>query len=188
MQQKRKLLTINDLVPIDVSGRNSEMRKFRSDILQHLSSGILRKILIFGWIPLVLVHSPVWGQKSIQILMTKKGAFNLAYTSDSFRPFFKDPYETLVVVLNDGRCLLFSDQDENTVIVFENRVNNLLKELGYRMEDVVIVVHNHLKPQWFSIQDKKFCCRLVRLGFRGKFLVYFPLRNETIEYMYKKEN
>jgi hypothetical protein len=180
------LLTINYLEPIDVSGRNNEMGKFRVNFLLCLLSGILKNILIFGWIPLVLVHSSVWGLESIAIRVTGKGFFDLVYTDDSFKPFFKEPFETLVFVLNDGRCLLLSEKNECAVKVCASLLNDFIKELGYRMEDVEIVIHNHLRGSRFGPQDKRFCWQLSQYGFQGKFLVYSQSRNKTIEYRYEK--
>lgn len=145
------------------------------------------KILIFGWISLILIHSSFWEQEGIRVKITKKGVFDLVeYTDDSLRPFFKESIEILMFTLNDGRCMLFSELSEDNVGVAVGQLNDLLKKWGYRMGDVAIVVHNHLKPLWFSPRDKKLCHRLVRYGFQGKFLVYFPSRNKTIEYEYKK--
>lgn len=159
------------------------MQKLRTDLWPYLSQRILKKFLLLGWL-LVLVHSSIWGQHTVRVSMTKKGVFDLVYKNDSFKPFFKEQCETLAVVMNDGRCILFSERNMDAVGVSASALSALFKELGYGMEDVEIVVHNHLKPAWFSPQDKRFCRQLVRFGFQGKFLVYFPSRNKTIEYKY----
>jgi hypothetical protein len=169
-----------------VIGRNNEMRKISVNSRPYLLNDILRKILILGWIPLVLVHSSVWGQQTVRVSMTKKGVFNLAYENDSFKPLFKEPSETLVVIFNNGRCLLFSERDVDAVGVSARALSDLFNEMGFRMDDVAIIVHNHLKPAWFSPQDKRFCHQLIWFGFQGKFLVYFPSRNKTIEFNYQK--
>jgi hypothetical protein len=150
--------------------------------------GILTILFIYGWIPLAIVQTSVLSQQSVRVWKTKKGAFNFANMTDSFKLIFKEPCETLVIIFKDGSCLLFSEGREESVEISAGMIETLLKELSYRMADIEIIIHNHLKPEWFSPQDKKFCHQLVKFGFKGKFLVYFPSRNKTIEYSYKKEN
>lgn len=162
------------------------MRRFRTYFWLLSLPNIFVKLFVFAWIFLIVVHSSVWGQQSIRVSTTKRGVFNFEYVNDSFKPFFKEPYETLVVIFFDGRCLLLSERNVDAVGVSAQALNDLFHELRYQMEDVAIFVHNHLKPTRFSPQDKRFCHRLVRYGFQGKFLVYFPSRNKTIEYKYKK--
>jgi hypothetical protein len=119
-------------------------------------------------------------------MMTKKGFFDLVYAEDSFRPFFKEPHENVVIVMNDGRCLLLSEQNECAVRVGAGQLNDLFKELGYRMEDVEIIIHNHFRDMRFTPEDKRICHQLVRYGFQGKFLLYLQSCNKTIEYKYEK--
>jgi hypothetical protein len=150
--------------------------------------GILQKLFVYGWIPLVMVQTSIWCQESVKVWKTKKGVFDFANMTDSFKLICKEPCETLVIVFKDGRCLLFSEGREDSVMVSAGMIDEVLKKLKYGMQDIEIIMHNHLKPQWFSPQDRKFCHQLVKFGFRGRFLVYFPSRSKTIEYRYQKAN
>ena len=123
-------------------------------------------------------------QQNIRIFISEKGAFNLEYTNDSFKSFFKEPYETLMAVLNDRRYILLTEQKDSVMNVSSGIFQYVIEMCGCKLENVAIIIHNHSTPKPFSSNDKRFCHQLVYNGFKGKFLVYYPSHNKIREYKY----
>lgn len=126
-------------------------------------------------------------QQSIKIFISEKGAFNLEYTNDSFEPFFREPVEIIMAVLNDGRYILFTEQRDGVVNVSPGVFQHVIKKYGYEIEYVALIIHNHFGPTPFSYTDKRFCQILAYNGFKGKFLVYDSSSNTIREHKYWKE-
>ena len=62
----------------------------------------------------------------------------------------------------------------------EKRFPSVL-EITYKIEDIAVIIHNHLKGCKFSPTDKRLHWRLKKYGFRGRFLLYSHTTNKTYD-------
>lgn len=86
--------------------------------------------------------------------------------------FFIEPIEIIYVIMKDERIFRHTDHDGIQVGMDAGRLEKELKKEGYEIEDIAIVIHNHLKVCRFSSDDHKRYRRLKKYGFKGLFLVY----------------
>ena len=146
----------------------------------------MKKALVFS----LLLFCQFMGlsHQDLNIRISKVPLFNAnSYTSSSFAPFFKEFYESLLVILKDGMVVFFTEQRVDCIQSLSTHcLINVIEYFGYRIDDVAIIVHNHNLPKPISKRDKKFCRSLGKYGFKGKFLVFYPVSGLVKEYKYLK--
>ena len=86
---------------------------------------------------------------------------------------FKEPIEKLVVFCNDGELLIFTNEYVEGVVMKPWTLQEYLKKKDKRLEDILFITHNHLRPNSFSEGDYRFYNWLKDKGFKGKFIVYY---------------
>lgn len=87
-----------------------------------------------------------------------------------------DKNEKIIFICENGEVVRFKSDSRNKVAI---KLPNLLKALaraGGSMGSVEAVIHAHVWPRDFSEDDVQMYRTLVKYGFRGKFMVYYPER------------
>jgi len=110
-------------------------------------------------------------------------------TSLNWGRLFKEPIETLYMLMKDGQAFKVSSQDEGEVFLTLGTLEKQLRtsERDYKTGDIAVIIHNHLKGGRISPTDKKLHFRLKKYGFKGNFLLYSHIANKTIEYKSKEK-
>jgi len=134
------------------------------------------KILTLGLIYLLLL-GPI-------LPAEKKGDFN------RWQSLFTEPIETLYIIMEDRVSFQYSSQDENQVFLTIGTLEKQLRtpERDYKMKDIAVIIHNHLKDCKFSSTDKKQYWRLKKYGFKGLFLLYSHTTNKVYDIEDKKKD
>ena len=136
------------------------------------------KILILGLICLLMIGCVLPMQKK-----------EIKY----WRELFTEPYETIYIFMKDRTFFGFSGQDETKVYMsmplLEKRLKSF-KDENYKIEDIAVIIHNHLKGHTFSPADKKLYWRLKskKYGFKGRFLLYSHTTNKVYDIEDKKKD
>jgi len=109
----------------------------------------------------------------------KKGDFN------RWQSLFTEPIETLYIIMEDRVAFKYSNQDEVEVRMTLGTLEKRLRtpERNYKIKDIAVIIHNHLKGCTFSPTDRKLYWRLKskKYGFRGLFLLYSHTTNKTYD-------
>jgi len=107
----------------------------------------------------------------------KKGDFN------RWQSLFTEPIETLYIIMEDRVAFRYSNQNETEVRMILGKLEKQLRtpERSYKIKDIAVIIHNHLKGCTFSPTDRKLHWRLEKYGFRGLFLLYSHTTNKTYD-------
>jgi len=127
------------------------------------------KILILGLICLVM---PLFAAE-------KEDSIN-----DYWQSLFSEPVETVYIIMKDYTIFPHTSHYEDIVYMEIGRLEKMLKKVkdkNYGIEDIAIVIHNHLDDSRFSILDRKQYRRLKKYGFKGLFLLYSHTTNKTYD-------
>lgn len=87
--------------------------------------------------------------------------------------YFREPFETCLVVMTDLAALTFSTHEAGRISVPAKVIIEHVKKLGYEVEDIAVIVHNHFTPAGFTQNDKDTYQYLKREGFRGAFGIWY---------------
>ena len=100
-----------------------------------------------------------------------------------WQSLFIEPVETLYIIMEDRVAFKYSSQDENQVFLTIGTLEKQLRtpERDYKMKDIAVIIHNHLKDCKFSSTDKKQYWRFKKYGFKGLFLLYSHTTNKTYD-------
>lgn len=97
--------------------------------------------------------------------------FNI--TMNSFYYYmFKDQIEHIYFIMIDGVILHNTSNYHHKVAIPFDFIEQL-KNKGYKVSDIIIVIHNHVTPSRISEGDIKQWNWLRSKGFRGDFLIYY---------------
>lgn len=102
----------------------------------------------------------------------------------SWKELFSEPFETIYIIMKDGKIFKQSNQDEIKVNMDLGRLEKGLKNFkskNYSIKDIAVFVHNHLKVCRFSYDDHKIYRQLKECGFKGLFLVYCHSSKKTYD-------
>lgn len=105
---------------------------------------------------------------------------------NDFNPWqslFTESIETLYIIIEDRVAFKYSNQNEIEVRMTLGKLEKELRtpERNYKIEDIAVIIHNHLKGCTFSPADRKLYWRLKKYGFRGLFLLYSHTTNKTYD-------
>ena len=127
------------------------------------------KIFILSLIYLLLLGSALPAER--------KDDFN------RWQSLFTEPIETLYIIMEDWVAFKSSNQDENEVRMVLGKLEKQLRtpERIYKIRNIMVIIHNHLKDCTFSPRDRKLYWRLKKYGFRGRFLLYSHTTNKTYD-------
>jgi len=99
---------------------------------------------------------------------------------------FKNPFETVIIITKKGDVFYFSNHLDSTVrLPLENLIQTL-KQKNSKIEDIILIIHNHFRNPNPSPGDKAYLRSLINKGFHGFFGVYHT-PTKTIKWVkYKK--
>lgn len=82
--------------------------------------------------------------------------------------FQEEPVEKAILLFSDGELFIFNSYESSRVAV---PVSYVFEDLGYKPQNALFIIHNHLTNARFSEADKGFNQYLARRGFGGRFLL-----------------
>ena len=120
------------------------------------------------------------------IYLLMLGSAFSAEKRDDFNPWqslFTEPIETLYIIMEDRVAFKYSNQNEIEVRMTLGKLEKQLRtsKRNYKIENIVVIIHNHLRGCTFSPADKRLHWRLKKYGFRGRFLLYSHTTNKTYD-------
>ena len=104
-----------------------------------------------------------------------------------FQDAFTEPFETAVVVLDDGDWHSFTAQEEFSVGVGAAYIREYLRLQGRAVSEIVLIIHNHFRNPHFSPSDIAEYNKLVRYGFRGTFAMMHTPSGKIVKWKDGKE-
>ena len=106
--------------------------------------------------------------------------------NDYWQRLFSEPVEKVCIIMKDYTIFPHTSHYEDVIYMEIGRLEKALKKKGYKIEDIIIVIHNHLTVCRFSDDDYKLYRRLKKYGFDGLFLVYCHTSKKTYDIEKKK--
>ena len=118
------------------------------------------------------------------VLLTPNRGDSRVYKGNIYDTFFRDPVEHAVVMFVDGTFFVFCSSCENAIHIDPWMLSAVLEDNDYSLKDALAIIHNHpMGPARFSNNDIQFLRILRRIGFKGKFFLYYQPKKEIIEYI-----
>lgn len=108
--------------------------------------------------------------------------------NDYWQKLFTEPVETVYIIMKDYTIFPHSSYYEDVVYMEIGRLEKAIKKKGYKIEDIAVVIHNHLDDSRFSILDRKQYRRFKKYGFNGFFLLYSHITNKTYDIEDKRKS
>lgn len=102
----------------------------------------------------------------------------------NWQELFTEPIEKVYVIMKDKTGFEHTSHDEIKVHMSIGMLQRRLKKVkdkNYRIKDIAIIIHNHLKYCHFSDDDYKQYMRLKQHGFNGVFLLYCQRTNKAYD-------
>jgi len=99
--------------------------------------------------------------------------------TDVFNDYFTEPNEILYFIMEDYKIFCYTDSLKNKISVSLFKLEKFLKKEGYEIENIAVIIHNHLLDCKFSKTDKKTYQRFKKYGFKGMYLLYSNLTNKV---------
>ena len=96
-----------------------------------------------------------------------------------FKDKFTEPIEVIYFLMNDMKLYKLTSNYENKVGFDLYNVQKMWKRDGYKVSDIMVVIHGHKTSRYFSPSDVRRWRSLQRAGFTGDFCIYLK-RNKTI--------
>lgn len=100
-------------------------------------------------------------------------------TGNIYEGFFKEPFESVVIIVRDGRCFVVSTHHDKVIAVGPAQIYEYLLRENVNIEDIIVIVHNHLYPNGFSPGDDFFYHYFCKRGFRGVYCIWYPATKTT---------
>lgn len=94
--------------------------------------------------------------------------------------YFKEPFETCLVVTYDLALVSFSTHEATRIGVSAPVIIDRLKNMGIAPKDIAVVVHNHFTPSPFTDADKATHRYLVARGFAGAFGIWYTATGKFV--------
>ena len=95
------------------------------------------------------------------------------YQGNIYAAMFKEPYEILYFLMDDGEFFGFTTQEDSWVRGTPSLVIQYLEKAGYKIGDIGMCIHNHFGPAAFSMEDRKFYYFLKSQGFVGAYGIFY---------------
>ena len=111
-------------------------------------------------------------------------------STNPWQELFTEPFEKAYIIMEDWTTFPYSNQDETEVRMTLGTLEKQLRtpEGDYKIKDIAVIIHNHLKGCTFSPTDRKLHWRLKKYGFRGRFLLYSNTTNKVYDIEDKKKD
>lgn len=126
------------------------------------------KIFVLG---LILLLIPLSGTEKADVI------------NYSWQELFTEPCEIAYIIMEDWTTFTYTSQLENEIYITIGKLGRQLRtsERNYKIKDIAIIIHNHLKDCKFSPTDYKQYRRFKKYGFKGHFLLYSHTTNKTYD-------
>ena len=99
-----------------------------------------------------------------------------------FSQAFTEPVEVVIFIADNGNFYRFTNYMSDSVSLVMEEFEYILEKDGLTIENLIIVIHNHLIPPFkFSQKDKKFYSFLVSKGFKGLFLLWSSFHRKVMD-------
>jgi len=92
-----------------------------------------------------------------------------------FEGFFREPVETVLIILRDGRYYGLTSFQDNQVAIAPGLFFDWLQKNNIAVSDIYFITHNHFGIEGFSQEDGSFYYALKNRGFKGTFAIYYPM-------------
>lgn len=91
-----------------------------------------------------------------------------------FYHLFTDPVEHLYLVMRDGNIFHLTSNIDYRICISHTILQDLKKH-GYKVSDIIIMIHNHKFPHDLSEADRETWRWFRNRGFKGNFEIYYQL-------------
>lgn len=85
---------------------------------------------------------------------------------------FSEPFEILYLIMYDTSGFGLTTMEEGRINITVTYLVEYLREEGYELSDIAIMLHNHFRIPRLSWEDERRLRELRNRGFRGSFGVY----------------
>ena len=133
----------------------------------------MRRRLWFLFLVVVLAATVAWLSMRAKERVVSQGAL-YAYRGNIYESLFREPYETLIFIMEDGTFFGFTTQEDNWVRGAPGFTVEYLQKSGYGPGKIRVCIHNHFDPSGFSDDDKRLYRRLRDGELKGQFGIYYP--------------
>ena len=82
---------------------------------------------------------------------------------------FTEPYEVLYVLCENGDIYSFTTREESRIKISPLQLRDFLELNKHGIDDVILMIHNHLGYPFMSEKNMTFMKKLRTLGFTGVF-------------------
>ena len=103
--------------------------------------------------------------------------------ADLYKELFREPYEVLLLQTWDGKLYSLSNRLDTKIVIPIYYLKKILAEDGYKISDLIVIIHNHHFIFRFSQSDIKYYRILKQEGFHGLYLLYFQPTGEVKRYV-----
>ena len=129
------------------------------------------------WLLLIVLSLLCWTSTGDANYNAVKSEDKIMYAL--FENMFTEPIEVLYLLTNDMRGYKLTSNYENIVLFRMWELEKTLKRDGYKISDIIVIIHNHTTQAYFSRRDIISYKVFKSNGFEGKFYIYVS-RNRTI--------
>lgn len=98
---------------------------------------------------------------------------------DGYQIKFTEPFEKVYFIFRYGVVIMMTNHLATMIIPPDLKAT--FSQLGLKFEDLIIVIHNHLRPSTFSSMDKRFYMMLREKGFTGSFQLFIQPTKKIYE-------
>jgi len=137
------------------------------EIIKELRKRMKRKIFTVGLIYSLIISFALSAEKK-----------NISY---SYEELFPDLVERMYIIMKDGKIFKHSTLEQTRISLNAWMLKKALKQMQYKVEDILIIIHNHRFKRKFSTGDWTFYSSLKRYGFSGRFLHYCHQTKEVYD-------
>ncbi len=89
-----------------------------------------------------------------------------------FKNRFTEPIEVMYFLMNDTSLYRLTSNEANRIRFRLWEVENDLKQKGFEISDVIVIIHNHTRETYFSSNDIIMYASFKHEGFEGRFYIY----------------
>ena len=129
------------------------------------------------WLLLIALSLLCWTSTGVPHYNAVKSEDKIMYAL--FKDSFTEPIEVMYLLMNDMQRYRLTSNYENVVFFRMWELENDLKRDGYKISDIIVIIHNHTTQTCFSKMGIISYGRFKSRGFEGKFYIYV-YRNKTI--------
>jgi len=103
----------------------------------------------------------------------------------SWGDYFTEPIETIYIQMHDNEAFKYTSHDEEEIDLNTQALQSWLKRVNqgrnknYNIENIKLIIHNHLNNFKFSERDYRTHRDLKQHGFNGHFMLYSNPTKQT---------